>query len=45
MEKLGTTNKLTGYGYVFDCYVKRGAFLSHFPRDFSWLTRELGSTV
>ena len=24
---------------------RRGAFLSHFPRDFSWLTRELGSTV
>ena len=42
MEKLGTTNKLAGYGYVFDRYVKRGAFLSHFPRLFSWLTRKLG---
>ena len=40
MEKLGTTNKLARY--VFDRYVKRGAFLSHLARDFSWLTRELG---
>ena len=22
MEKLGTTKKLAGYGYVFDCYVR-----------------------
>ena len=31
MEKLGTTNTLAGYGYVFDRYVKGAASLSRFP--------------
>ena len=43
--KVGTTNKLAGYGYVFHRYVKRAAILSHFHREFSWMMRELGSTV